>query len=97
MAEFDLVQQIYSEVRQINERLNTLSLSFVPRPEYEKLHTALGDQVRELSDKVDKLKQDMERDQFSRQERFWTRIGPIVAVIALLLSFLQFFSHIQFK
>jgi hypothetical protein len=51
------------------------------------------------TDKVayDKRLEEMEKDQISRQERFWTRIGPIVALIALLLSFLEFFSHIQFK
>jgi hypothetical protein len=52
-----------------------------------------------IADKAafEKRLEEMEKDQVSRQERFWTRIGPVVGVIALLLSFLQFFSHIQFK
>lgn len=46
---------------------------------------------------IEKRQDEIEKEQVSRSERFWARIGPIVAIIALLLSFLQFFSHVQFR
>src|SRR5581483_7128073 len=34
--------------------------------------------------------------QTSRSERFWMRISPIIAAIALLIAIIQFLSHVHF-
>lgn len=38
----------------------------------------------------------VESEQTSRSERFWQRLSPIIAAIALLLTVVEFLSHIHF-
>lgn len=38
---------------------------------------------------------DMEKEQTSRSEKLWMRMSPIVAVIALLLTLIEFLSHVR--
>jgi hypothetical protein len=39
---------------------------------------------------------DMETDQISRSDRFWAKLSPVIAAIALLIALFEFLSHFRF-
>lgn len=47
---------------------------------------------RDLTERIDKV----EKEQLSRSERLWSKIGVGVAALAFLLALFQFLSHLSF-
>ncbi len=50
-----------------------------------------------LADKItfEKRIEDMEKEQVSRSERLWTRLGPAVAAMAFLLALFELLSRVR--
>ncbi len=38
---------------------------------------------------------EIKQERISRTERLWQRIGPIIGILALLITFLEFYSHVK--
>lgn len=45
---------------------------------------------------LEKRIEEMEREQISRSERLWARLGPAVGALAFLLALFEFLSHLKF-
>lgn len=45
---------------------------------------------------IDQRFEEMKNEQTSRSERLWMRLGPVVGAIALILSLIEFLSHVRF-
>lgn len=82
--------------------LEALRKEVVSRDFLESQQTLLRDQIRRLEQDRTNDREEMEKrfdalktEQASKAERFWQRLSPIIAAIALLIALLQFLTHVR--
>lgn len=83
--------------------LEALRKELVARDSLEPQLNALRAQIARVESDQQEDKKDLaariekvEKDQLSRSERFWSKVGIGIAALALLLALFQFLSHLSF-
>ena len=83
--------------------LEVLRKELVTRDSFEPQLSALKAQIaRENEDRtmdrkaMEKRLDEIEKEQISRQDRLWMRIGQVIAVLAFILVMFEFFSRFKF-
>jgi hypothetical protein len=99
------LERLDERVRDVVTRsdLEALRREVVQRDLLEPQLTLLKTQIQQIdtariADKlaIEKRLDDMEKEQVSRSERLWTRLGPAIAAMAFLLALFEFISHLKF-
>jgi len=109
----DYLSAIAARVERIDERIrdvatrsdvDALRKEMVARDLLESQLSSLRSQIVRLEqdrlmDKkaADEQIEKLENEQTSRSERLWTRLGPVIAALALLLSLFEFLTHLQIR
>ncbi len=98
------LERLDERVRDVATRqdLESLRREVVGREVLEPQLSILRTQIQQidtarLADKIafEKRLEDMEKEQISRSERLWTRLGPAVAAMAFLLALFEFLSRVR--
>jgi hypothetical protein len=71
--------------------LAELRKEMVQQAVFEPRLSLLASQIQQL----EKRMEDLEKEQSSRSERFWSKISPIISGIALLITLMEFLSHVK--
>lgn len=111
-GEFNNISTIMRQLERLDERtrdlatradLEALRKDVVARDLLEPQLSLLRAQISRLETDIlkdrndlEKRIEDMEKDQASRSERLWMRLGPAIAALAFILSLVEFFSHVRF-
>ena len=105
------LQSLTRQIERLEERLEARTKDLATRTDLEGLRREvvardlLEPQLRLLTSQIVRLETDrlalekrvdeLEADQASRSEKFWMKMGPAVAAIALLISIVEFLTHVR--